>query len=465
LKIRLLTLLLNITLFLLLPLQVFPLNLVRALNALDFTQPVYAGDLALIQPHEGDSSSDDAPPDPIPFAFGGCGWALTAPALALLQAPESQNTWHAIESAARGSGPPSSHERGPGWSPATPNLRLDSAVADDVLFGLLVHSVNHANVVSSSSSSQPHIRAVAFPGWSQAPLDVLGGMPQCSSPDDDDDDDSRGNESKYAQEMVSNGLPAGFADVEHMCHRRVHDLGHWNHIRANAGEEDEQGGAFLRPPPSRALALGNCRPSGSSSEDQEGGEGVSPVVFHMGDEVGGESKVWRDQLGEQSSSKESPMGELLRAAHAGAASVESTKLRNGQAANGTTLVSGKLGLLASFEGSPLWYWRLCTTSHHDVASPDIFTLPGPTREAFISAARAPTRQQEVVINDIAATLEVNILRHPVDHAHFVLLVSQFYEPLSSCFILFFLTRSSFVVGWPMRQTSGSDSTSLPLNRW
>lgn len=420
----------------------FPLNLVRALNALDFTQPIYAGDLALIQPHERDSSSGDAPPVSIPFAFGGCGWALSAPALALLQAPESQTTWHAIESASQGKDPPLSHERGPGWSPAIPNLRLDSAVADDVLFGLLVHSVNHANIRPSSSSPQPYIRAVAIPGWSQAPLDVLGGVPQCSSPDDD----SRGNESNHAQEMDSNGLPAGFADVEHMCHRRVHDLGHWNHIRANTGEEDEQGGAsFLLPPP-RVLALGDCRPSGSGRDDQEGGKGVRPVVLHMGDEVGGESKVWRDQLGEQSSGKESLMGQLIRAAHAGAASIVSTKSWSDQATSETYLVSGNLGLLASFEGSPLWYWRLCAT-HHDVASPDTFTISGPTREAFMSAARAPKRQQEVVINDIAATLEVNAFNPKVDHAQFVLLVSHFYVFAVELILLLFLRfRRSWQVG-------------------
>lgn len=393
--------------------------MIAALNALDFTQPIYAGDFAVLQPASSQDDQDfsnDVHSASIPFAFGGCGWVVSAPALDLLQAPGSQAIWHAIESAARGKGPPPSnneeeeetykHERRPGWSPMTPNLRLDSAVADDVLFGLLVYSVNHTNTMPTSSSSpRPLIRAVAIPGWSQAPVDVLGGVPQCPLPGESlspseeqvslpwSEGNNKGN-TTHVQELDLNGLPAGFIEVDHMCHRRVHDLGHWHNVRANLGGEET--GAPISSPP-RALALGNCRPN------SDGQKGVNPVVFHMGDEVGGESKVWRDQLGEFNG-KESRMGQLLKAAHAQAA--ETVKLRRGDKARSEIpLVTDGLDLSASFEGSPWWYWRLCATIHY--ASIQTFTLPGPTRETFMSAARVPKRQQAVTINDVAATLEVN----------------------------------------------------------
>jgi len=365
---------------------VVPASLLRALSLLDHTQPLYVGDLAVI-PADGLSGWAA----PVPLAFGGCGWGLSAPALAT--ALLHRHIWSTIlhdaglpeeeeeEKDVAGVSSAADTPHGNGESPATAGLRLDSPVADDVLFGLFLASLPGGTAVATLASAPrvfvdaaaqghllasfpseldlapgngadplPGITAVPLVGWTQAPVDFASGVGRC---DDGLDEDRT--------------LGVDTDDVDACGPFRVHDLGRVDgHSR-------------------RVLAFGACRKLRQRSKAR----GVAELlVAHMGDEIGGESGLWRQQLGSRA------VGGFLQSLHAHSPGLPIPLT------------------LTSFEPTPLWYWRMCVPGAAQTPSaPQPPTLRGPNAEAFLAAA-ARSVVQTVSLGGASAELVVRLCERP-----------------------------------------------------
>jgi len=195
----------------------------------DETKPYYVGDMAIAYADQEERFR---------FAWGGAGWALSAPA-AELTVQHLDFYFYLVETTgcpaqtcnANMSWPAHYHNDGRG-------LRLNNAHADDVVFGLFMSALN--------------VEARGPAGFQQTPLDVLGGAPPCSSTE---------MEAALMREPSCVGGATG----------RVHALG---------GFFDEN-----LAQTASAVATSSCRGA------------QRPASIHLGEETGGPlNKLWRAQL-------------------------------------------------------------------------------------------------------------------------------------------------------------------------